>query len=114
MKKIAFSVAMVAALVFAFGTAVAAPPEKIVIKEIQKVKGPVPFPHKAHGAYAKDCQTCHHADAAGKEQGCSKCHGAKTEGKKLALKDAFHKQCKECHAREKKGPSKCDDCHQKK
>jgi hypothetical protein len=113
MKKIAVFTALVVALVFGFGVAVAAPPDKMVIKEIQKTKGPVPFDHKAHSAVAKDCKACHHADAAGKEQQCSKCHGAKTDGKKLSLKEAFHKQCKDCHMKEKKGPSKCDDCHQK-
>ena len=113
MKRIAFCTALVAALVFCLGVAVAAPVDKMLINEIQKVKGPVAFDHKAHTGIAKDCKACHHADAAGKEQKCSKCHGAKTEAKKLSLKEAFHKQCKDCHMKEKKGPAKCDECHQK-
>ena len=114
MRKIAVLTALAVALVFGIGVAVAAPPDKMVIKEIQKVKGPVAFDHKAHAALAKDCKACHHADAAGKEQKCAKCHADKTEGKKLSLKEAFHKQCKDCHTKMAKGPTKCDDCHQKK
>lgn len=114
MKKLAVLFAVVFAVVFAFGTAMAAPPEKVVIKEIQKSKAPVSFDHKGHGAKVKECKACHHKDDAGKEQGCSKCHGAKADGKKLDLKEAFHKQCKGCHQKEKKGPTKCDECHPKK
>ncbi|MGE5188844.1 MAG: cytochrome c3 family protein [Gemmatimonadota bacterium] len=115
MKKVATLVAVVIAVVFSFGVALAAPPEKIVIKEIQKTKPPVAFDHKAHGAKVKECKACHHKDEPGKEQKCSaaKCHGAKAEGKKVDLKEAFHKQCKDCHKKEKKGPVKCDGCHKK-
>jgi hypothetical protein len=114
MKKISVFTALVAALIFGLGVAVAAPPDKMVIKEISKMKGPVAFDHKAHTGLAKSCQECHHADAAGKEQKCSKCHVDKTDGKKLSLKDAFHKQCKDCHTKSAKGPTKCDGCHAKK
>ncbi|MBE0604338.1 MAG: cytochrome c3 family protein [Deltaproteobacteria bacterium] len=114
MRKIAVLTALAVALVFGIGVAVAAPPDKMEIKEIQKVKAPVAFDHKAHTGIAKDCKTCHHADAAGKEQKCSKCHTDKTEGKKLSLKEAFHKQCKDCHTKQAKGPTKCDGCHPKK
>lgn len=113
MRKAAFWTALVAAAVFAAGTAFAAPPDKIVLKEIQKQKPPVSYTHKAHGEKVKACAECHHKDAAGAEQKCSKCHGAKAEDKKVDLKEAFHKQCKGCHQKEKKGPTKCDDCHKK-
>ncbi|MFA6149104.1 MAG: cytochrome c3 family protein [bacterium] len=113
MRKVALCTALVVAVVFAFGTAFAAPPGKIVIKEIQKTKPPVAFDHKAHGEKAKECATCHHKDAAGKEQKCGKCHGAKADGKKVDLKESFHKQCKDCHKKEKKGPTKCEGCHKK-
>jgi hypothetical protein len=113
MRKVAVFMLLVFGVVFAFGTAFAAPADKMVIKA-GKVKGPVSFTHKAHVGYAKDCKACHHADEAGKEQKCSKCHGEKTEGKTLSQKEAFHKQCKDCHQKEKKGPAKCDECHEKK
>ncbi len=113
MRKLAALTALVVSVVFAFGTAFAAPPDKMVLKEIRKIKAPVSFDHKAHAEMLKKCAVCHHADAAGKEQKCSKCHGEKTEGKKVSLKEAFHTQCKGCHQKEKKGPVKCDDCHKK-
>ena len=116
MRKLSVLLAVVVAVVFSVGSALAAPPEKIVIKEIQKTKSPVAYDHKAHGAKVKECKVCHHKDEAGKEQKCSTaaCHGAKADGKKVELKEAFHKQCKDCHKKEKKGPQKCDECHPKK
>lgn len=115
MKKLTVLLAAVVAVVFAAGLALAAPPDKIVIKELQKQKPAVTFTHKAHGEKVKACKECHHKDVAGKEQKCSaaSCHGAKAEGKKVELKESFHKQCKGCHQKGKKGPTKCDDCHKK-
>ena len=115
MKKVASLVAVIIAVVFSFGVALAAPPDKMVIDKIKKTKAPVAYDHKAHSAKVKECKTCHHKDEAGKEQACSsaKCHGAKADGKKLEAKESFHKQCKGCHQKEKKGPTKCDECHKK-
>ncbi len=117
MRKMAVLLAALLAAVFALGTAMAAPPDKVTIKEIQKTKGPVTFDHKAHSGKMK-CNACHHkSDEKGTNaQKCSAadCHGAKAEGKKPDLKESFHKQCKGCHQKEKKGPVKCDDCHKKK
>ena len=116
MKRIASLVAVIIAVVFAFGVALAAgPADKMSISKIKKTKAAVAYDHKAHSAKVKECKTCHHKDEAGKEQGCStaNCHGAKADGKKLDLKEAFHKQCKDCHKKEKKGPVKCDECHPK-
>lgn len=114
MKRLAALISVVVAALFLAGLASAAAPDKIVIKEIQKSKAPVAFDHKGHGAKVKDCQACHHKDAAGKEQKCGTCHGAKAEGKKVDLKEAFHKQCRDCHKKGAKGPTKCDECHPKK
>lgn len=114
MKKIAVLTALVAALGLGLGVAVSAPPDKIIIKEISKMKGPVAFDHKAHVGLTKSCTECHHADAPGKEQKCSACHVDRADGKKLSLKDAFHKQCRDCHTKAAKGPTKCDGCHAKK
>lgn len=114
MRRFAALIAVSVAVVFCLGVAFAAPPDKIVIKEIQKTKSPVAYNHKAHSEKVKDCKTCHHKDEAGKEQKCGKCHGAKADGKKVDLKESFHQQCKDCHKKEKKGPVKCDECHPKK
>ena len=67
MKKFAAFMAIVLAVTFSAGLVIGAdPPGKVVIDEIQKVKGPVTFDHKAHAEKrAKACQDCHHKDAAG-------------------------------------------------
>lgn len=61
-------------------------------------KGPVTFNHKAHQAKT-ECKTCHGEGAPAK----------------IALDmSSAHKLCKGCHADKGKGPTKCNDCHQKK
>lgn len=115
MKRLLVLLTAVLAVALTFGPGMAAPPGKVILKEIQKTKAPVDFDHKVHGERVKACKECHHQDDAGKERKCSTatCHGAKAEGKKADLKEAFHKQCKDCHKKEKKGPTKCNDCHPK-
>jgi len=112
MKKFATLLAIVMVAVFSAGVIVAADaPEKITIKVIQKEKPPVVLNHKAHADKIGNCQVCHHKDAAGKEQKCSTCHKAKKEGDAPEFKEAMHTRCKGCHAKEKKGPTKCVECH---
>ena len=115
MKKFAALMAIVVAVTFSASLVIgaAAPAGKVTIKEIQKTKPAVTFDHKAHADRVKgNCKACHHKDEAGKEQGCSKCHGDKADGKKVELKEAFHKTCKDCH-KKMNGPTKCDGCHKK-
>jgi len=108
MRKVAVCTALVVVTVFAFGTAFAAPPDQMILKELQKLRGPVPFGHKTHAEMFKPCATCHHKDKPGKERNCStNCHGGPT------MKEVFHEQCKGCHMKEKSGPVKCDGCHKK-
>jgi hypothetical protein len=114
MKKFAAFMVVAMAVVFAFGTAFAGGPDKISIDKFKKTKGAVAFDHKGHQAKVKVCKDCHHKDEKDKESKCSGCHGEKADGKKLEAKEAFHKQCKGCHQKEKKGPTKCDECHPKK
>ena len=113
MKKFAAFLAIAVAAMFSAGVVISADaPEKVTIKEIQKTKPPVQFNHKAHTTRAKACKDCHHKNEPGKEEKCSKCHKASAEGKTVALKDAFHTTCRDCH-KKMKGPTKCDDCHKK-
>lgn len=98
MKKVVIS--LLALVAFA-GSAVAAPPDTVVIKN--DVKGNVTFPHKKHAdaGLLKDCKACH-ADAAGGKIG------------KLG-KEKGHANCVTCH-KEKgggKAPTKCGECHKK-
>ena len=105
-------------------------PDKLTINE--KVyendhkKGPVEFPHKKHFVEnGLDCVTCHHVYENGKNvwkqgdkvKGCGECHPYdKNDGKKIKMKmgTVFHNLCRKCHQQGKKGPTKCDGCHQKK
>jgi cytochrome c553 len=116
MKKFAMLLAIVMVAVFSASVIVAADaPEKFVIKEVQKAKAPVVFPHKAHADRIKNCAECHHKDAAGKEQKCFNCHKVEKVGAAVSQKDAMHTKCKGCHSKDatKKAPTKCDACHKK-
>lgn len=83
--------------------------------------GKVTFAHKKHAETLKiDCLKCHHTWKKGETSGklCKECHKAKAEGKALAAKDAFHKDCRGCHDEAKKakkpaGPTACTQCHVK-
>jgi len=83
--------------------------------------GKVTFTHKKHAETLKiDCLECHHNWKKGETSGklCAECHKAKAEGKAMAAKDAFHKNCKGCHDDKKKankpaGPTGCTQCHVK-
>ena len=112
MRKVAFWIALVVAMVFAAGTGFAAAPDKPLVMKAAKAKGPVTFDHAKH---AKECATCHHKDAAGKEQTCFACHKAEKKDAAVALKDAMHTKCQGCHKKDttKKAPTKCDGCHKK-
>jgi hypothetical protein len=113
MKKFATLLAIVMMAVFSAGIIGAAnAPDSITIKDVQKTKPPVVFPHKVHAEkLGIKCAECHHKDAAGKEQSCFACHKAEKKGEAVSFKDAMHGKCKACHQKMKKGPTKCNDCH---
>lgn len=116
MKKFAMLVAVVMVAVFSASVIVAGnAPETVTIKDVQKVKTAVVFPHKAHADRIKNCAECHHKDAAGKEQSCFACHKAEKKGDVVSMKDAMHTKCQGCHKKDatKKAPTKCDGCHKK-
>jgi hypothetical protein len=91
------------------------------VVEFNASNGKVTFTHKKHAETLKiDCIKCHHTWKAGETSGklCLECHKAKAEGKAIAAKDAFHKDCKGCHDDAKKankptGPTGCTQCHVK-
>ena len=68
--------------------------------------GTVTFNHAAHQG-ATDCSTCHHTDG---YASCKSCHDGTKAPK---AKTAYHKNCKDCHKKGKKGPTKCKECHVK-
>ena len=113
--------------------AATAEPDKVIEIEnpgyAKDKKGPVAFDHVAHTDKAKvACVECHHDYKDGKNvwkegmevKKCSDCHdinkNTEQDGMKvMKLQNAYHKNCKNCHKEEKKGPyKKCNDCHAKK
>ncbi len=131
MKKLitVLSVAIMVALPLVFGTAWAAGPAGVlkidppadVFKGGKKKKAAVDFKHETHTTVT--CLECHHKseqaklDAGEKPPKCyaTDCHGPKeivVDGKKkVDTEDAYHKNCKDCHKKGKKGPTKCKECH---
>lgn len=83
----------------------------------------VRFNHRGHEARTA-CVQCHH-DYQGRRnvwreglpvKKCQECHGLAPRGRTLAIKEAFHRQCKGCHlqarqAGRRAGPAECKDCH---
>ena len=104
------------------------PAESITIEG----KKPARFDHNKHMALeGVTCGQCHHdaeqqplsAEAiAGfsknRQLACISCHNSEFAVEKLRkAKNIFHARCKECHKKgvgDKKGPTKCNDCHIKK
>ena len=138
-KKIFYSLAiMLATLFVAAGIYAAMAPDVIEMNDPgykKHTKGIVAF---THGKHIKDhglnCGECHH-DSAGKPltalkdgdpvKKCGECHSAYKKDKKdrkvkkadkikKYQKEALHANCRGCHKKQKKGPTKCADCHPRK
>ncbi len=84
----------------------------------------VEFNHEIHTAKI-DCLQCHHDydayynNRGGEGQACGNCHGGEGSIAPLALKEAFHAQCKACHnfmssQGKTAGPITCGGCHVRK
>ena len=92
-------------------------PEAVSLGSMAKVYEPVPFSHDMHSALADDWEDCHHHSGAGETPPCGKCHPATLTSKKAGppgLKDAYHRQCIDCHKEMEMGPTGCMDCHTKR
>lgn len=92
-------------------------PETIALGSMAKVYEPVAFCHEMHSVLTEDCGSCHHQSGAGETPPCSKCHPATLTSKKTGppgLKDAYHRQCIDCHKEMEMGPTGCMDCHTKR
>jgi hypothetical protein len=103
-------------------------PDAITLNKGKKPAG-VEFKHKEHVARTekgKGCVECHHTSTnaklkAEKPPKCNSCHMAKgnaknpkVKGKEMWSQEAFHNNCQTCHKQQKKGPTKCTECHTKK
>jgi hypothetical protein len=124
-----FMVALTGLVFLAVGALTAADvPEEVSIENEgykSDKKGPVPLSHKKHvDEYGVACTECHHDYQDGKNvwkegdpvKKCAECHPMETKEAKSAgvdkLKNAYHKNCKNCHKEKGKGPfKKCTECH---
>jgi c(7)-type cytochrome triheme protein len=88
-----------------------------------KQRTSVTFPHMRHIETGLSCKDCHHRYDQGKNvleesdlnEGtpnirCSECHSSASRFK---LREAFHRQCMDCHSKKKTGPRFCGECHRK-
>jgi len=129
MKKRLFWITAGAMVVLGVSLA-GAQPDQITLDHIQafgkKQRPPVLFPHNRHMEGGLSCKDCHHRYEQGKnvldegelEEGkpgirCSECHPSKA---RIKLREAFHRQCIDCHTRTEKagkpsGPRLCGQCH---
>lgn len=99
-------------------------------EDITEIKNPaflklerpaVPFMHDGHNEKAglDGCLPCHHEGIEdgefieGDPMPCSECHEAKPTDGSMSLKEAYHKQCIQCHEDKKAGPVACGECHVK-
>ena len=96
------------------------PPKTLPIKECQKSKPSVTFPHALHLKKVKAaCQVCHHKGKPDQLCGRAGCHANQAAGKRpgcaeMSLsKNPFHIMCIKCHKEEGKGPKTCAQCHKK-
>jgi len=89
-----------------------------------RTRGPVYFRHSTHEAAGVSCTACHHDYVSGRNrwrpglpvEKCQTCHREEPQAGKLDLKNAFHRQCKDCHLKSRQrgrmaGPVKCQECH---
>jgi len=76
-------------------------------------KGTVTFLHRKHQNRKISCVTCHHQDkdVSKTPRSCRSCHGKIADAPPMMT--AAHKRCRDCHKSNKKGPTKCPDCHVK-
>jgi cytochrome c553 len=92
-------------LLFSIATVVVAASKAPAEVKYTSKTGTVTFNHVTHQKLS-DCATCHHT---GDYVQCKSCHGVDQNAPKV--KNAYHKQCKNCHKEMKKGPTKCKECH---
>lgn len=107
-------------------------PEKVVIDRLAKEYGPSTLPHQKivarlhaaidgsslarrfHSTPELLCSGCHHRTPEGaRPPSCASCHG--DEGApttdKPGLKEAYHRQCMQCHEQVGVAAKGCTDCH---
>jgi len=126
-EGIAFTLILTATVLALISGSLWAQPDQIILKSPSfktRERPPVPFPHLRHIEAGLSCNECHHRYEKGKnvidegelEAGkpgirCHECHSSKSSPQ---VRDAFHRQCIDCHKKSKKGPLFCGECHKKR
>jgi c(7)-type cytochrome triheme protein len=126
-ERTAFVLILIAAFLTLIPGDFWAQPDQITLESPSfktRERPPVPFPHLRHIEAGLSCKDCHHRYEKGEnvidegelEAGkpgirCHECHSSKSNPK---VRDAFHRQCIDCHKKSKKGPLFCGECHRKK
>lgn len=122
-------VSLVSLLTFLTPFAFAHYPDKVQVDIAAKKQPAVVFDHAKHGdKLVKTCETCHHTEKGLTKakvdsvdvKKCSECHLNPKDPKipnqrEMSLtKNPFHIRCISCHKEQKKGPTVCTGCHNKK
>ena len=109
-------------LALAYPSGVSARDGAVLAPEALKplTRPPAAFDHDPHNEQAglEDCLICHHGGENGVQDPedntagipCAECHPVKTDSG-TPLMRAYHRQCLDCHEKEKKGPLTCGGCH---
>lgn len=89
-------------------------PESVELGHLAKKYAPVEFDHSSHSEALKFCTDCHHRNTKfEKIQACRVCHHPSPEADNgMALEEAYHRQCIDCHKKMDEGPQECSDCHE--
>ena len=104
--------------------AAAQAPDTVVFDKVAAKQPAVTFAHAEHVERVESCDTCHHtnkgltAAKAAEDKACTSCHtealGALgTVADMSPTKNPLHATCMGCHKEQKKGPTKCAECHVK-
>lgn len=118
LSGVLFSIIMCVFLLYTLVGAQQKVPESMVLKMDGAKLPPVSFSHSTHVEKSKlECVACHHKDPK-EPQACAKCHlVAEVKDNAPIAKDAYHKQCQNCHkdstAKGVKAPTTCNECHKK-
>ncbi len=123
MKRTMFVGFMVAALVGLFclpALYAANAPADLTIKAPEGMKATQPPVAFSHANHKQECKVCHHKDGDNPKACASAgCHDDTNDKKgDKSFYRAYHdmksqKSCVGCHKAEKKGPTKCAECHKK-
>lgn len=124
LQFIGLAFAALAISVMAYAGSAKDAPKNVSLDACKAKKPAVAFDHAKHASTLKlACDKCHHTQkglkegAADEVKKCAACHLKPEKPTTPACtemspsKNPFHIACIKCHKTEKKGPTKCAECH---